>query len=116
MSLRKRMKSRKGPASLLKCGASRYAHFFVPCSDPDALALDLLDPLVSALLRLIRLVVLVERATHEIVAADRLRLFMVVPGGRPGAHDRGTLLLEARSELVHGVAVVVRVAGLIPHA
>ena len=42
----------------------------MPCSDRDALALDLLDPLLSAPLRLIRLVVLVERATHEVVAAD----------------------------------------------
>ena len=42
----------------------------MPCSDRDALALDLLNPLVGALLRLVRLVVLVERATHEIVAAD----------------------------------------------
>ena len=39
-------------------------------SDGDALTLDLLDPFLGAVLRLIRLVVLVERATHEIVAAD----------------------------------------------
>ena len=36
----------------------------------DALTLDLLDPFLGAVLRLIRLVVLVERATHEVVAAD----------------------------------------------
>ena len=38
--------------------------------DRDAFTLDLLDPFLGAVLRLIRLVVLVERATHEIVAAD----------------------------------------------
>ena len=38
--------------------------------DRDAFTLDLLDPFLSAFLRLIRLVVLVERATHEIVATD----------------------------------------------
>merc|ERR1719163_1341144 len=79
-------------------------------------ALDLLDPLLSAPLRLIRLVVLVERATHEIVAPDRLRLFMVVAVRGPGATDRRALLLEARCKLVHRVAVVVRVACLVAHA
>merc|ERR1719460_2815888 len=88
----------------------------MPCSDRDALALDLLGPLLSAPLRLIRLVVLVERATHEIVAADRLRLFMLVPVRGPGPDDRRALLLEARCKLVHRVAVVVRVACLVAHA
>merc|ERR1719171_3005075 len=82
----------------------------------DALALDLLDPLLSAPLRLIRLVVLVERATHEVVAADRLRLLMFVPLRGPSADDLRALLLEARFKLVHRVAVVVRVACLVAHA
>ena len=46
----------------------------MPCSDRDALALDLLDPLVGALLRHIWLVVLVEWAPHEVVAADLSKL------------------------------------------
>merc|ERR1712216_984195 len=41
---------------------------------------------------------------------------MVVAIRRPRAHDRRALLLEARGELVHGVAVVVRVPGLVAHA
>ena len=42
----------------------------MPCSDHDALPLDLLNPFARALLRQIRLVVLVKWATHEVVAAD----------------------------------------------
>ena len=52
----------------------------------------------------------------SIMAADRLRLLMLIAGGGPSAHDGSALLLEARSELVHGVAEVVRVARLVPHA
>merc|ERR1719324_2129399 len=81
---------------------------FVPLRGPSA------DDLRS--LRLIRLVVLVERATHEVVAADRLRLLMLVPLRRPSADDLRALLLEARFKLVHRVAVVVRVACLVAHA
>ena len=40
-------------------------------SDGDALALDLGDPVLRALLRELRLVVLIEGAADELVAADR---------------------------------------------
>ena len=40
-------------------------------SDGDALALDLGDPVLRALLRELRLVVLVEGAADKLVAADR---------------------------------------------
>ena len=40
---------------------------------------------------------------------------MLVAFRRPGAHDRRALLLEASGELVHGVAVVIRVPGLVAH-
>merc|ERR1719161_641456 len=102
--------------SPLICSTHLLARLVLPFSDGDALALDLLNPFVGALLRLVRLVVLVKRATHEIVAADRLRLLMLVAASRPSADDRGALLLEARRKLVHGVAEVVRVARLVPHA
>merc|ERR1719174_1235322 len=98
------------------CTKNRYYLQLLIHSDRDALTLDLLDPLLGAPLRLIRLVVLVECATDEIVPADRLRIFVFVTGSRPSAHDRSALLLEARCELVHGVAVVVRVARLVTHA
>merc|ERR1719517_212132 len=40
---------------------------------------------------------------------------MVVPVRWNHPHNRGALLLETRRELVHRVAVIVRVPGLIPH-
>merc|ERR1711990_1142769 len=69
-------------------------------SDGDALTLDLRDPVLRALLRQLRLVVLVEGAADELVATDRLGVLMVVAIRRPRAHDRRALLLEARGELV----------------
>ena len=53
------------------CRGSRYADLAPSASDGDALALDLGDPVLRALLREVRLVVLIEGAADELVAADR---------------------------------------------
>jgi len=56
-------------------------------SDGDALTLDLFHPLLRALLRELRLVVLVEGAADKVVATDRLGVLVLVAFRRPGAHD-----------------------------
>merc|ERR1719486_627090 len=81
-----------------------------------ALALDLRDPGLDALLRLVRLVVLVAREANELVASDRLGLHVVVAVGRPRADDLSALRREAGLELIHGVAEVVAVARLVAQA
>ena len=50
---------------------SLYAGLISSASDGDALALDLGDPVLRALLRQLRLVVLVEGAADELVATNR---------------------------------------------
>ena len=109
-----------------------------------ALALDLGDPRLHALLGHVRLVVLVARQacarnrttsvwrgsprqslramqarlrrTNELVALNGLGLHVVVALGRPGADDLGALVGEAGLQLVHGVAEVVAVAALVAQA
>merc|ERR1719384_488854 len=81
-----------------------------------ALALDLRDPRLDALLRLVGLVVLVARKANELVAHDRLALHVVVAVRAPRADDVGAALLEAGLQLVHGVAEVVAVAALVAQA
>ena len=53
------------------CRGSSFVNLAPSASDGDALALDLGDPGLRALLREIRLVVLVEGAADELVVADR---------------------------------------------
>merc|ERR1719483_615786 len=81
-----------------------------------ALALDLGDPRLHAVLGHLRLVVLVARQANELGAVHGLGLHVVVAIGRPRAHDVGTRALEARHQLVHGVAEVVTVATLVAQA
>lgn len=111
-----------------------------------ALALDLGDPRLHALLGQVRLVVLVARQacarnrtistatlrgsprrslravqarlrrTNELVALNGLGLHVVVAIGRPRADDVGALVGEAGLQLVHGVAEVVAVAALVAQA
>merc|ERR1719159_16694 len=86
------------------------------CLDRDTLSLDLLNPLLRALFGHIRLIVLVECAPHKVITTDRLRLLVLVALRRPRPYDLRALLLEAGLELVHRVAVVVRIPRLIAHA
>ena len=53
------------------CRGARFVDLAPSASDGDALALDLGDPVLRALLRELRLVVLVEGAADELVATDR---------------------------------------------
>merc|ERR1740121_3263203 len=81
-----------------------------------ALTFDLRHPSLNAVLRHVRLVVLVAREAHKLPVRDRLRIFMLVAICAHGANDLGPLRLEAALELVHCVAEVVRVARLVADA
>ena len=51
--------------------------------------------------------------TDELAVSDALALHVVVAIGGPRANDVRTAVLEARRELIHGVAEVVAVAALV---
>ena len=61
----------RGRSSFWSGYRSLYAGLASSASDGDALTLDLRDPALRALLRQLRLVVLVEGAADELVATDR---------------------------------------------
>merc|ERR1719428_806064 len=82
----------------------------------EALALELLDPRVRALLRLVVLVVLVAHEADELAVAHRLGLDVVVVVGRRHADDGRALLREAVVQLARRVAEVVAVALLVADA
>merc|ERR1712195_311449 len=81
-----------------------------------ALALDLGDPRLHAVLGHLRLVVLVARQANELGAVHGLGLHVVVAIGRPRANNVRARALEAGNQLVHGVAEVVAVAALVAQA
>jgi hypothetical protein len=80
------------------------------------LTLDLGNPRLDTVLRLVRLVVLVARKADELAPVDGLGLLELVVVGADSADDLGPLGLEGGGQLVHGVAEVVAVAGRVSEA
>merc|ERR1719201_1905581 len=64
----------------------------------------------------VRLVVLVAREADELAAVDRLGLLVLVALDVPRADNLGALRLEAAGQLLHRIAEVVAVAGLVAEA
>ena len=83
--------------------------FLASALEGDALALELLDPVVGAALALVVLVVLVAEEAAELAVAERLGVRIVVVVRRREADHGGTLGREAVVELARGVAEVVAV-------
>merc|ERR1719313_686869 len=78
-----------------------------------ALALELINPGLDALLAQIGLVVLIAGKANKLAIDNRLGLLVIVAISRDGADDFGSLGRKARRELLHGVAEVVAIAELV---
>merc|ERR1719359_1111886 len=98
------------------CSADGTQSLLATSLQRHALLLDLRDPRLDTVLRHLGLVVLVAGKADELATRDGLGLGEVVAIGGGSADDAGSLLLEARCELVHGVVEVVTVTGLVADA